>query len=303
MWTYLSILHSDSERRLPLELSDHFLWQTCMRNVYVSDTRLFAYDPLKLQTPDYCAYQGYEAYSFLLEMVLGLHSALLGESEVFHQFREAFLRKRVSPVVLDPYLKKLCIDITQDMRVIRSQYMYGWGELSYGGVARRLLREKAPWQILLLGSGQLASQLIPWLLKDKHSIQVAGRNFKRLKEIKAKFPVRTAHYKELSKESLASHSAVLIAAPLILRPYLALFKKGMRILDFRGDVSEELNILPGLSYYSLKDITAFISQSRAKREQLFWRLRPQLKKRIALRKSKACQSAHSWEELSSRCVL
>ena len=202
MWTRLSILHSDSEERSSLDLPKHFLWQTCMRNVYVSDLCLLSQDLTKIQLPQYRLYQGYGAYAFLLEMVLGLHSSLLGETEVFHQFRKVFIGASTNSPVLDSFLKKLCMDITQDARAIRSKYMRGLGEISYGGVARRLLRKKAPWQVSLLGSGQLACQLIPWLLKDRHSIRVFGRNSRQLKKIKEKFSVSTAHYKELHEKPL-----------------------------------------------------------------------------------------------------
>ena len=346
MWSYLCILHSDTEDCLAPPPPNYFLWQTCMRNIYISDMRL----GLELGTDErssssrqfedsrfkgYTKYQGYRAYRFLLELVLGLHSDLLGETEIVHQFRREFQDNREIPKPLRHYLKKLSIDIIEDSRPIRSQEIYALGDLSYGGVARRILKDKGKCNIVIFGSGHLALDLLPWIKKtqakeDKHSILLVARNSLRLNYIKKKFDITVSHYRDLKADSFNSKTVLLIVAPLVLEPYLSYFKEGMNILDFRGNAKKlreeflsnnqenksdnkrpnkkekqagRLELGVQIKYYSLKDMTSFISLSQHKREQLFERLKPIIDKCIAGRRAWSYQSSNDWDELSSRYAL
>ncbi len=288
----------------------YFLWQTCLRSIYISDARILPHqseaDLKKVFSHKYRgSYEGYQAYTFLLEVVLGLHSDLLGETEVSHQFRNAFQNKQdflaanVEPNILDAYLKKLCADITVDVRKIRSQHMHGLGEMSYGGVARRFLKGKQ--HITVFGSGQLANDLIPWLAKESQQLLVVGRNAKRLQDLEKCFGILTCHYESLTVDSFFSHSALVIAAPLPFEPYLCLIKRGMYILDFRSQVQTQLP--DGVEYYPLQKIMQQIRQSKAKRQQLFWQIKPVIEKIIQERKQKPYQVVHGWAEATHLQVL
>ena len=269
-----------------------------MRNVYVSNSCTLGPGTA---APPCQEYRGYEAYTFLLEVVLGLHSNLLGETEVFHQFRKAFHEAKEAPLVLVPYLKKLYMDIAADSRVIRSKHMHGLGELSYGGVARRFLKNRASTKVTLLGTGQLAQKLLPWLLKDSHSVCIVGRNAERLEDLGSIYKVQTYTYEKLNSSHFEPKSVLITAAPLDLGPYKKFFQREMCLLDFRAEADE--NVPEGIEYHSLNQMLAQIKRSRIKRKQMLWHIRPILNKVLSRRKQTAYQSVHGWEDMAHSYVI
>jgi hypothetical protein len=110
------------------------------------------------------SFQGAEAYAFLLRFAAGLESKLLAEAEIFGQIKQAWrdFSERGSPLVhqLDPWVQHLF----QDAKAVRAQYLANLGSASYGSQTRRLLGEEAHGgPILLVGAGQLAQTVAPWL--------------------------------------------------------------------------------------------------------------------------------------------
>jgi hypothetical protein len=51
----------------------------------------------------------------------------------------------------------------QDTKQIRAQYLSGTGSASYGSQVRRLMRESGKGPTLLIGAGQLAHSVAPWI--------------------------------------------------------------------------------------------------------------------------------------------
>ncbi len=256
----------------------------------------------------YQSYTGYEAYAFLLEVVLGLRSNLLGETEVFHQFRKAFSDAEKAPPILLPYLNKLCMDITVDSRVIRAKHQNGLGELSYGGLARRFLKNRSSAESLVLfGTGQLARKLLPWIQKNSNSVCVVGRNRDCLSELQSQYSVSVCDYSELNASRFTNKCVLIVAAPLDLSPYKKYFSKDMCLLDFRArrDVKKinEADLCQDIEYHSLDEMLAQINQSRMKRKQMLLCIRPLLEEVITKRKQVAYQSVCSWEDMGLSHVI
>jgi len=108
---------------------------------------------------------GIEAYEFLLQVATGLRSAVPGETNVLGQIRQAWngfvaaAGTAGSAVALSPVIGRLLADA----RLIRTQYLQGIGGASYGTLTRRLLQPEAGERILVVGSGNLARSLLPFL--------------------------------------------------------------------------------------------------------------------------------------------
>ena len=315
MWENLELIHfkhSQSSQpqqtqecwsRLSSGFPDYFLWQTCLRNVLVSDSCITPpFQGIRKKTLGSLGeyYTGYSAYRFLLEIVLGLHSDILGETEVFHQFRRHFQypeKKSLGCEVLYPYIKKLYNDITVDTRKIRTNYLRGLGELSYGGAARYCLKEAS--DIVILGNGQLAKTIVPWLLKDRHRLRVIGRSLETLAKLKSEFsPIETSLYSGLRPHFFDKNTALVIAAPISETQLEDLTRRlsilNIQILDFRPESSTILSESP--RYYPLRKITAQIQASQKKREQLLHDIEPELEQIIQRRCEMPLQSNLSWED-------
>ena len=151
----LTIIH----RRKPgifeaTEVSPDNVWATCLRSLaFVRGTPTFgpkAGDQVFRQR---------EAYEFLLEIICGLHSPIVGETEVFGQFKSFAAAWSSREWGRAPLIQRLL----NDAKAIRSQYLSGIGTQSYGSWLRKNL--SAP-QTHVLGAGQLAGEILPYLQKQ-----------------------------------------------------------------------------------------------------------------------------------------
>lgn len=145
---------------------DQFLIDTCQRRVAI----LTSDEALALARRDFPAdgalesFEGPDAYSFLLRFACGLESKLVAETEIFGQIKQAWrdFSERGSPLAkrLSPLVQLLF----QDAKSIRAQYLGKLGSASYGSQVRRLLGDDAhSGPTLLVGAGQLAQSVAPWL--------------------------------------------------------------------------------------------------------------------------------------------
>jgi hypothetical protein len=145
---------------------DTFLIDTCQRRVAVVNAR----EALALARQDFPAdgaiesFEGNDAYAFLLRFACGLESKLVAETEIFGQIKQAWrdFSERRSPLArqLSPWIQLLF----QDAKAVRAHYLAKLGSASYGSQVRRLLGEDAKGgPTLLIGAGQLAQSVAPWL--------------------------------------------------------------------------------------------------------------------------------------------
>jgi glutamyl-tRNA reductase len=143
-----------------------FLIDTCQRRVAVLSDR----DAVKLARLEFPAdgaietFEGADAYAFLLRFACGLESKLVAETEIFGQIKQAWrdLSAHGSPLArqLSPWIQLLF----QDAKAVRAQCLAKLGSASYGSQVRRLLGEDAKGgPTLLIGAGQLAQSVAPWL--------------------------------------------------------------------------------------------------------------------------------------------
>lgn len=144
-----------------------FNLKTCQRTLLVSTSELIEYNIFE-------KYQGVEAYSFLLEVICGLKSKMLGENEIVNQFKIAY-RKYIQL----PKKNKNTITILEklflDSKKIRVNYLSGVGRKTYSYITRKKMMKKKPDSVLIIGSGQLAVDLINQF-KKKTNVVITGRN-------------------------------------------------------------------------------------------------------------------------------
>jgi len=171
------------------ELADACVVKTCLREVQVATRTVFDQGDVPAgATAAGDLYQGADAYGFLLRLASGLESEIAGETEIFGQIKEAWrLYESAHPDsarALRPWMQRLL----QETKEIRSEYIVGLGSATYGSLARRLIGGRPEGTTLLIGAGQLAATVMPYL--DSADLRIYNRNparaFEMLRTVRAR---------------------------------------------------------------------------------------------------------------------
>ncbi|MEO7775855.1 MAG: hypothetical protein ABIT36_03330 [Steroidobacteraceae bacterium] len=173
---------------------------TCLRQVRIGTRALLGTAPVGMGTR-----QGVDAYRFLLALACGLESEIAGETEILGQikagWREFDTRGSLSARRLRPIMQRLF----QDTKEIRSHYLTSLGSASYGTLVRKLLGGRVDGPTLLIGAGQLAATVLPYL--DGAQLTVWNRSATRLNEL-----IANARNDKLEAKLLDSSEAAELVA-------------------------------------------------------------------------------------------
>jgi glutamyl-tRNA reductase len=173
------------------------VWRTCMRQVALVDEACAI-------PPDASAWHNEAAYAHLLEVVCGLHSPIVGETEVLHQFK--VFADGLS--THQPQWRELCARLLADARTIRSTHLIGLGSRSYGSAVRRHVRDCS--RVAVIGTGVLAREIVPFLTRADRVIDVWGR--RAACSIAA--PGLTYRPLGIPMATVAESAAIVVAAPV-----------------------------------------------------------------------------------------
>ena len=173
----LQVLHIEgATTRFPAgehaAVRDHGLaWMipTCQRTVAVTSSRTAREDLQRHCSVAGSAqvYTGAEAFAFLLRFACGIESKLTGETEIFGQVKESWRVFSATPSLQSRQLDGIVQMLFQDTKEVRARQLSGLGSASYGSQVRRLLVTPTPGPTLLVGAGQLAQAVAPWLPADE----------------------------------------------------------------------------------------------------------------------------------------
>jgi hypothetical protein len=137
-------------------------------------------------------FQGTAAYAFLLRCCCGLESKLVAETEIFGQIKQAWRAFSGLDGPLAARLAPWMQQLFQDAKEIRAQYLANLGGVSYGSQVRRLLGEAAAaGPTLLVGAGQLAQSVGPWLTGSE--LWIWNRTQARAQELALELSKRSPH--------------------------------------------------------------------------------------------------------------
>ena len=286
MWSNLFILHSNKQNRFEEHHIDDtlFHFKTCLRSIYIGDKRISKISPLD----EYELILGYKAYKLILEIVCGMHSKLFGETEIMSQFKVQLDDKNLFETPFGSYLKKLKNHIMEDAKIIRSKYLQNRGEQSYGGLARKYTKDIN--SVTILGTGQLALKILPWVSNKK--VTVIGRDRNKLDSILEKFKVK----KILTFEQIRNYTdeAFIIVAPIFFE--IENYNTTSLILDFRDKTFDEK--YPNfIRYVSLEDMFLQLSKLQNENNKLKKRILEEMDSIIYSRRMKLQMSVNCWEDM------
>jgi glutamyl-tRNA reductase len=204
----------------PTAVADAFQIDTCQRRValLIEPTVL---ERLRSHLPADGAVQvfsGSDAYAFLLRFACGLESRLVAETEIFGQIKQAWRAYELAAGSLRRQLAPLMRQLFQDTKEIRAQHLSGTGSASYGSQVRRLLRDGANGPALLIGAGQLAQSVAPWI--ECSELWLWNRTPAKAEalaaQLRRRYPGRVCRVLEGTKAELAAWQQalnVIVCAP------------------------------------------------------------------------------------------
>lgn len=226
------------------------VWQTCRRRILFFDEHSFknyqvhAYDEV---------YSELDAEEFLIEVLCGLKSPLVGETEVFGQFKTWW-----QSLPAHDFKNKFSARVQQIYSIVkkvRDEALCGLGSQSYGSLLRKKISEIEPKHlnsniIDFIGAGQLVEEIIPWVQK-KWSYRIWCRNPEKVQSTTyGKEALALNAITEVKKIS----SLVVVAAPIThdeLNAWIKLRKESnyLYLFDFRHD---------SMSYFSDDQLTQYL---------------------------------------------
>ena len=299
---------------------DWFAIDTCQRRVAV----VASSEAAALARAEFPAdgalesFAGNDAYAFLLRFACGLESKLIAETEIFGQIKQAWreFSERGSPLAraLSPLVQLLF----QDAKALRAQYLGNLGSASYGSQTRRLLGEDAHGgPTLLIGAGQLAQSVAPWLTGSELWLwnRTSERAHELSRELAKREPARPVRVIEATRDAeLAAWRAarnVIICIPsdasadaARVAAWAERADRGGRVihLGLPAEGAAPWTALPEL--VSLGALFEMLQAQSELRRRQFERARRACQEKALLRSLGANSShPHSWEDLAAFATL
>jgi len=278
-------------------------WQTCLRRILF----LNAHDNRDLLEtiavgeavpPIVEIFRGPEAYAFLLEVICGLNSPIVGETAVMGQFKDFLLNARFPNSSWGNFLRQLATNLMIDAKRVRTRHLQGLGSQSYGSLVRQHV--KGMPAVAVLGSGKLAREILPWLI-GKTKVRVFCRNLARASSLLADYPeIELAHYQSSDAGWMHAEAGLVIAAPLtadeVARWSSLQHVSFTKCLDLRGDAATD-QIVARTPVIKLHELFEAL---RAERERLAGQVaaaRAEIKELVGRQSQQAQFRPFGWEDL------
>lgn len=219
-----------------LDSGEFLLWETCRRQIYFSDENfLKSSEPLEGEE----VYFGLDAEEFLIEVLCGLKSPLVGETEVFGQFKNWW-----QSLAENDFKRKYSSRIQQIYSIvkkIREEALCGLGSQSYGSLLRKKITDinsiSSTDEVVIdfIGAGQLVEEMIPWVQK-KWKYRIWCRDVKKAQA--TTYGIQAVDVLDL-KDLKTLSPFVVVAAPLEhsdLNQWIEQRQKqSVAVYDFRRD--------------------------------------------------------------------
>lgn len=284
----VSILHRRGHGKALPELTEGLVWKTCLRQI--------AFVPAGANVIPYEEgdeiYSGKDAFAFLLEIICGLQSPIVGETEIFGQFKNFVGTALEKQTFLTLQLRGFFQSLIQTAKSLRAEHLVGLGSQGYGSLVRKLAKnDKA---VTLLGSGQLVEEVLPWVAKEK-SLQVVCRNPEKAQRFVEKYPALKIDSVTSAQEVF---SCVVVAAPLTDEALLQWLKsyKVQKILDLRGEL-EKPELFKDYQFIGLKDVFKNIEENKKDLSQRVVALKELVQRRAQEYFERTLHRPYGWEDL------
>lgn len=276
-----------------LQFLGPLVFETCLRQIVFLNSDSFLSNPeyVKLvqeQGAQLEVIKGDKGYQFTLEVICGLRSLIKGETEIFGQFREFFSAHKIH--VENMAMTELFKQLLTDCKWIRSQRIQNWSQNTYGSVTRKLLNNKDG--VVLLGGGQLAKEIAPWL-KHVKTKSILLRRPRELEPQFAGFRIDLA-YDMPDAEDI---TVVVVAANVSnvdLEEYFKKWPNVRLVVDWRGD--ESLAPTESRLVFRLRDLKKDDQRSKTEEAQRIQLVTSDIQTKALEFAKKAKHNPWGWED-------
>lgn len=273
----LTLVHRKSHENL---LSGQ-VWKTCLRQIQFNfnDQTL---NSLETHNSDE-VYSDESALVFLMEVLCGLDSPIVGETEVFGQFKIFLEENNINSPLLQFVLK--------EVKSIRAEHLIGIGAQSYGSLLRK--HTKSFGKISIIGAGHLVQEILPWV-SHKNEIRVHTRDQEKGKKALSEF--KKVVFSPIEKADL--NEALVIAAPISNSEIQKLLKESnvKFVYDLRG---ESAGIETSIPKMELSDFFAEINSKKEETQKIVSRVRQIIKVKVHDYMNRMDHRPKGWDDLFS----
>lgn len=255
----IAVINGQPGRNFSAQLKHALVWKTCLREIAIVDSRELHREDL---LPEDEVYMREDGYRFLLEVICGLHSPLVGETEVMGQFKNFAVRAANGPAgrCTAPWMQRLIADAKK----VRTHHLTGLGGRSYGQLAQRYLADCDP--IFILGAGHLVQETIPSLVD--HRVEIFCRRPEAAVELLERHTNAAVHqiHEAFDGDDQSAPLGLIIAAPLTASEIRAWIERSGRrfetIVDLRGESRSDVLTVEGSNVIHFKDILEDLDSNR-----------------------------------------
>ena len=276
------------------------VWETCLRKIIFCKQNQTTENFFNLK--DQCKDQNYkdhlhflvgaEALQFLIEVLCGLKSKIIGETEIFGQFRK-FLETTEAKKIPLFQNQQFVQFLFQQVKEIREKHLLGLAVHSYGSLIRKKFQNEDV--VSLIGYGHLAQEIIPWLKNKKVNVYVRqATRFQNTEQIQ---------FFEL--ENAILQGAVVLAAPVQVEKLIQLFNESQdlhQIIDCRGLDQNNRSLKKSIhlateNIIELKDLFQLLENEQKKILGIVPYVQSEIAKRVENYLFKAQHRPMGWEDL------
>lgn len=271
------------------------LWKTCLRQILFVEASNFSFTA----SEDDQILRGSNALQFLLEVLCGLHSPVLGETEVLGQFKLFVQERRNLGDFHFSEAQKWLQFVLAEVKRIRADQLMSLGSNSYGSLLRKYTREFDG--VSIFGSGHLAGEVLPWMALKKN-LQVVSRQPEKLQVFAQKW---THLQLNTYSENPALNEVVVIAAPLEDARILQLLDRNgaavRRIFDLRGEKNHLAPLLQergdGIELTSLNQLFAEMEEARKENAEKISALKRIITEKVLQFQDRSEHRPLGWDDL------
>lgn len=223
--------------------------------------------------------RGHQVVEHLLEVSAGLDSQMVGETEIFHQVKEAYARAQANGLT-GPILNRVFQKSFQAAKHVRSSTAITEGQVSVANVAVELAQtifgDLKQARILLLGAGEIGEKTAKaFQSRGAAALTVASRRFERAMELATAlgasampFEQREARLSEFDVVVCATSAPDIVVSAAATRAAVA--KRRARPLFFIDqalprDVDPGVAAIENVFVYNLDDLARIAEDNRAAR--------------------------------------
>jgi glutamyl-tRNA reductase len=226
-------------------------WRTCLRDVIFVD----ADDP----DLNRHAISDADAYRLLLEILCGLDSPMVGETQVMGQFK-TFLAGLPDE---HAWIQRVGQRLLADAGRVREQHLRHLGSRSYGSAVRRYTGPGV--RAVVVGAGQLAQEIVPFLATDSRTVD----QWQRAVPVEAS-PIAGVTVRSLdalfTTPSVSEPAVLVVAAPVpreTIARVASRYANLTRVIDLRAERDREPAVT-GVPLTTLDDVFADMTAARTR---------------------------------------